>query len=168
MKKLYKSIVSLFFMVLVVAGLGAGTAFAQFTILPSAGEKSMDDCKKMIDLFEVDRLCTIVNTTVSGVTVLNCPQGDDRNVLMGCAIKTGRISLKLIPYFISYFANFLLSLVGLISMLFIVIGGYFYIYGGLTENKEKGKKTIYHALLGMAVAILSWVIINVIISAVTS
>jgi len=93
---------------------------------------------------------------------------DGRANLLGCAIKTGRISLQMIPYFISYISNFLLSIIGLICVLFIVLGGYFYIAAGLTEGKEKGKKYISHALLGMAVAILSWIIVNVVMYAVTS
>ncbi|MBU0667918.1 pilin [Patescibacteria group bacterium] len=88
--------------------------------------------------------------------------------LLGCAIKTGRISLQMIPFFIKYIANYLLSIVGILAVLFIVIGGYMYIYGGLTENKDRGKKYIYHALLGMAIALLSWVIVTIIIAAVTS
>jgi hypothetical protein len=94
--------------------------------------------------------------------------GSGRDNLLGCAIKTGRISLQMIPYFISYISNFLLSIIGLICVLFIVLGGYFYIAAGLTEGKEKGKKYISHALLGMAVAILSWIIVNVVMYAVTS
>jgi len=153
MKRLYKSIVSLVFMALVAAGFGAGTAFAQFTILPQS--KDPASCENLLKSNTEEQIAKMLKT-------------DGRDEALACAIITGRISLNMIPYFISYFANFLLSLVSLISMLFIVIGGYYYIYGGLVENKEKGKKTVYHALLGMAVAILSWVIINVIISAVTS
>jgi hypothetical protein len=95
-------------------------------------------------------------------------QGDDRDNLLGCAIKTGRVSLQMVPYFITYVSNFLLAMVGIICVLFIVIGGYQYIYGGLIDQKEKGKKTIFHALMGMSVALLAWVIVSVIISAITS
>lgn len=91
-----------------------------------------------------------------------------RENLLGCAIKTGRVTLAMIPYFITYITNFLLAIVGLICVLFIVIGGYSYIYGGLTEQKEKGKKTIYNALLGLSVSVLAWVIVNIIMAAVTS
>ncbi len=87
--------------------------------------------------------------------------------LLGCAIKTGRISLAMIPYFITYITNFLLSLSGLISVLFIVIGGYQYVYSGLGEGKDKAKKTILNALIGLGVAILAWSIVNVIIGAIT-
>lgn len=94
-------------------------------------------------------------------------ESPDRENLLGCAVKTGRVSLQMVPYFVVYLINFILSLIGLVSVLFIVIGGYYYVFGGLTEDKEKGKKTIYHALLGMAVALLAWTIVNVIIRAVT-
>ncbi len=91
----------------------------------------------------------------------------DRDNLLGCAIKTGRISFQMAPYFITYVSDFVLSLIGLVCVLFIVLGGYYYIYGGLTDQKEKGKKTIEHALMGMAVAILAWVIVGAIMSIVT-
>ncbi|MCC7196910.1 hypothetical protein IT413_01800 [Candidatus Peregrinibacteria bacterium] len=91
-----------------------------------------------------------------------------QNDILGCAIKTGRVSLVMIPYFITYISNFLLSIIGLISMLFIVLGGYQYVAGGLTEQKEKGKQYIYHALMGMGIAIMAWVIVNMVITIITS
>lgn len=91
----------------------------------------------------------------------------DRNALLGCAVKTGRVSLALIPYFITYIINFILALIGLICVLFIMIGGYYYVYGGLTDEKEKGKNFIKHALMGMGVALLSWTVVNIIIKAIT-
>lgn len=94
------------------------------------------------------------------------PAGHD--ALLGCAIKSGRVSLQMIPFFISYFTNFLLGLSGLIAMTFVLIGGFMYIYGGLTDQKEKGKKYIFNALLGMSVALLAWVIVSVLIAAITS
>lgn len=90
-----------------------------------------------------------------------------RDSVLGCGIKTGRITLSMIPYFITYFANFLLGLAGLISVLFIVIGGYRYVIGGLTEDKEKGKQTIMHALMGFGLSLLAWAIVNIVMGAVT-
>lgn len=92
---------------------------------------------------------------------------DAKENLLGCAIKTGRISLAIIPFFITYIINFILSLIGLVAVLFIVIGGYRYVFGGLTDDKDKGKKTIKDALVGMAVALLAWSIVNVILKAIT-
>lgn len=91
-----------------------------------------------------------------------------RGDLLGCAIKTGRVSLQMVPLFITYIANFILSMIALVCVLFIVIGGYQYILGGLIDQKEKGKKTIEHALMGLAVATLSWIIVSVIMTVVTS
>ncbi|MCA9374068.1 MAG: pilin [Candidatus Gracilibacteria bacterium] len=91
-----------------------------------------------------------------------------RDLLLGCAIKTGRISLQMIPYFITYLANFLLAMSGIVSVLFIVIGGYFYIYGGLVDQKERGKKYLVNALVGLSLATVSWSLVTFIINAITS
>ncbi len=129
--------------------------FAQFTILPST-TKTPDECK----------------TYIASMEAAQTPEWflNDENVqdTLACGIVTGNISLLMIPYFIKYFANFLLSLVGVIAMLFVVLGGYWYVFGGLLEQKEKGKKYIANALKGMVIAILSWVIVTVIISVVTA
>lgn len=93
---------------------------------------------------------------------------DDRMNLLGCAIKTGRISLAMLPYFVTYFANYLLGIVGILVVLFIVLGGYFYIWGGLTEKKEKGKQYITHALMGLAVASIAWILVNAVMALFTS
>lgn len=93
---------------------------------------------------------------------------DDRMNLLGCAIRTGRISLAMLPYFVTYFANYLLGIVGILVVLFIVLGGYFYIWGGLTEKKEKGKQYITHALMGLAVASIAWILVNAVMALFTS
>lgn len=93
---------------------------------------------------------------------------DLRAELLGCAITTGRISLQMIPFFITYMANFLLAMSGIVSVLFIVVGGYFYIYGGLVDQKERGKKYLVNALVGLSLATISWSLVTFIINAITS
>jgi hypothetical protein len=127
-------------------------AQGQFSILPYTSETT--SCQGNMDLFE---------SSVDQTAQLK----ENRDIILGCAIRTGRISLVMVPFFITYVANFLLGLSGIISVLFIVIGGYHYVIGGLTEEKEKGKQTIMHALMGMGVALLSWTIVTVIMNAVT-
>jgi hypothetical protein len=131
-------------------------AYAQFTILPYTS-LSLDRCKASIQEYEI--------ATDQAFYLKNEPL---RSEILGCAVNTGRISLSMIPFFITYFANFLLSLVGLVAMLFVVLGGYWYVFGGLTDQKEKGKKFIANALKGMVVAILAWVIVSVVVNVVTS
>lgn len=88
--------------------------------------------------------------------------------VLGCAIKTGKIKLYMMPFFVTYLIQFLLGIAGLIAVLFMVIGGYKYAVGGITEDKESGKKTILHALLGLIVALSAWIVVNFIQVALTS
>jgi hypothetical protein len=127
----------------------------------SSACKTIDDAQAAYDK-------AVAAQEQSSEALFSGKSGSEKDNLLGCAIKTGRITLGMIPYFISYVTNFFLAIIGLICVLFIVLGGYYYIYGGISDQKEKGKKTIYHALLGMGVAILAWVIVNIIMAAVTS
>jgi len=95
----------------------------------------------------------------------------DRSLLanaLGCAVKSGDIRLFMLPFFVTYLIQFLLQIAGVVALLFVVLGGYYYVLGGLTDDKEKGKKTITHALLGLIVALSAWVIVNFIQVALTS
>lgn len=80
--------------------------------------------------------------------------------LLGCAIKTGKIRLFMIPFFITRLIEFLIGLAGLIAVLFIVIGGYKFVTGGIAEDKDAGKKTVLHAIIGLVVAFSAYIIIN--------
>lgn len=142
-----------------------GSCYDSFDAAQKAQEKT-DDAKKAKD--EADAAFNQSNTSdVQDLGVAASEMLDVKDHLLGCAIKTGRISLAMIPYFFTYFINFLLGLSGIVVVLFIVIGGYHYVVGGLTEEKEKGKNTIKNALLGMAVALLAWTIVTVLINAIT-
>lgn len=97
--------------------------------------------------------------------------GDKQGVLrwiLGCAVKYGKIRLYMIPFFITFIVQFLLSVAGLIAVLFMVVGGYHYVIGGITEEKENGKKTIMHALMGLIIALSAWIVVNFIQVAFTS
>jgi hypothetical protein len=163
MKKFRKIIITAAVLFAMMQPLFVNTAYAQFTILPSAGGMSMKDCTDLLAGNETSITSIDKN---DNKTISNGSKSSD--VILGCAIKTGRITLDMIPYFIQYFANFLLSISGLICVLFIVIGGYWYVFGGMMEQKDKGKKFIGNALKGMVVSILSWVIVTVVMNIVTS
>jgi len=133
----------------------AATGGSQFSLLPFTNVP-YDQCKKDMASFEA-------KPTDGQVAEIK----SDRDHILGCAIKTGRITFGMVPYFLTYLTNFLLGMSGIISILFIVIGGYHYVIGGLSEEKEKGKNTIKYALMGMGLALLAWTIVTVIINAVT-
>ena len=62
-----------------------------------------------------------------------------------------------------------LAVVALISVLFLIIGGYRYVTaGGNEESQESAKKTMTNAIVGLAIVILSFVIVNVIANALIS
>lgn len=62
----------------------------------------------------------------------------------------------------------LLFVVGAVSVIFIIVGGIQYITSaGNPTSIERAKKTITMAIAGLAVAILSGVIMNVVVKAIT-
>ena len=128
------------------------------TILPMI--RSVTNCSKLLNTYNNS------GTTTSGGTSTSVSVGNIQDVL-ACAIQTGRVSLPMIPYFIQYFANYLLGLVALIALLFTVIGGVYWTAGGAVGQKEAGKKFITEAIIGMAISLLAWAIVNVILSAFT-
>lgn len=91
-----------------------------------------------------------------------------RDDVLACAVKTGRIRLFMVAFFVTYLIEFLLEIAGLIAVLFVVYGGYLYVVGGISEDKEKGKKAIQHALIGLLIAISSWMVVNFVQVALTS
>lgn len=65
--------------------------------------------------------------------------------------------------------NILLAVAFLVAVLFLIIGGFRYIASaGNEEAAEKGRNTIINALIGIVVIILSYVIVRVVSSAVSS
>lgn len=102
---------------------------------------------------------------------INGPSDNDKNVspldVLGCAIKTGRVSMWMIPFFVKYLIQFAISIAGLVAVGAIIIGGYFYLFSGLDNDKERGKKAIMYGLLGFIVVLLAWTIVNAAIGLLT-
>ena len=132
-----------------------GTSSIQFSVLPYT-INTYDQCKSFMRDLES------ANGSKQIDYIKTC-----RSDVLACGINTGKISFWMIPYFVTYITNFLLGMSGIICVLFIVIGGYMYLVGGLTDDKEKGKQTITNALMGMGLALLAWTIVTVLINAVT-
>ncbi|MBX4186748.1 MAG: pilin [Candidatus Doudnabacteria bacterium] len=60
----------------------------------------------------------------------------------------------------------ILGVVGIVTMTFIIIGGFQYITSrGDDEQATAGKKTLSNAIIGLVIVILSYVIVTVIINA---
>jgi hypothetical protein len=73
-----------------------------------------------------------------------------------------------LPELIQWVINLLLALSGLIALLFLIIGGFWYITSaGNAETAEKGKTTVINAIIGLVIIALSWVIVTVVIDFLT-
>jgi hypothetical protein len=80
----------------------------------------------------------------------NCPQG------LRCTDQN-------INELIAYVINILLGVAFGIAVLFLIIGGFWYITSaGNEETAEKGKNTAVNAIIGIVIIILSYVIVNVV------
>lgn len=63
--------------------------------------------------------------------------------------------------FITTVLNSFLGLVGIIAVVFLIMGGFQYITAAGDSNQtEKAKKTIMYAVIGLAVIGLSWAIVS--------
>lgn len=62
-----------------------------------------------------------------------------------------------------------LTFAGAVAVVFVIIGGFFYITAqGNEEQAEKGKTTLINAIIGVVIIIMAYVIINVITNLVSS
>lgn len=126
------------------------------TLIPYAGEV---DCK------------AVMNDVNGNVRLFkqafNDRDNDIVNEVLGCAITTGQISLWMIPYYIRYILNLIIGLSGLVAMGAIIVGGYLYVFAGLSDDKDSGKKAIKNGFLGLIVVMLAWGVVNIVISVLT-
>lgn len=83
-------------------------------------------------------------------------------------VADGTLELNDLPLVIIYWIDWLTWLAGSIAVIFLIIGGYQYIFGGLTDDKENGKKTFLYAVSGLIVVFFSWIAINLIQGWLTS
>ena len=154
--KLFKKIVLSLLLIVSFSNL----AFAQASVLPS---NNTELCESILARFDSNpssyKAESLYSQDMAGSSLYD---------VLACGVRTGKISLSMIPFFVSYFCNFLLGLVGIVSVLFIVIGGYMYIWGGLVDKKEAGRKYIANALTGLGLASLAWIIVNLVMVVVTS
>jgi len=62
----------------------------------------------------------------------------------------------------------LLTFAGMIAVVMLVIGGYWYMAaGGNEEMSEKGKKTILNFVMGLVIIVLAYTIVSITASTLT-
>jgi len=98
---------------------------------------------------------------VSGPGGLCMPQSSfASNSIAGASTLTG-LALTVI--------NYLLILAGMIAVVALVIGGFWYLTAaGNEEQSEKGRKAIMNAIIGLIVVVLAYAIVNIIVNTLTT
>lgn len=87
--------------------------------------------------------------------------------ILGCAIKTGDISLWMVVFFVRFFLEFVIGLAGVLAVAGVVYGGYLYLFAGISDDKDKGKNAIKNGLIGLVLTLTAWAIVNIVIALVT-
>lgn len=134
--------------------------FSQLTLMGLAGFFALDLAPR-----------ALAQTNYAPPSVL---PGDNTNIggfgdaCIGLAnmIRTGQISLRQIPCFIKFFSQTLIAVAGSVAVIFVMYGGYQYVLGS-EEGKGEAKKTITYALIGLAVSLLAWTMVDIVLQLAT-
>lgn len=137
------------------------------TVLPVTKFEDIKDCERVmfyvnIDVDTVKKIVTKREAqTLEGIGSVTA------NDILGCAIKTGDIKLWMAPFYVRYVLEFVIGVAGLLVVGGIVYGGYLYLFGALTEQKEQGKKAIINSLIGLVLSLSAWAIVSIVIQFVS-
>lgn len=85
-----------------------------------------------------------------------------------CDFKEGKLHFDCIPLYIGYLIKLLLGFAAGASLIGILLSGYRIAIGSVTaEGKEGGKKELLATLIGLAVIVLSYLLVDTVIEALT-
>ena len=82
----------------------------------------------------------------------------------GCDFLSGRFGAGCVPIFIGHLIQFILGFVGAFCLINIMIGGFQIAFGSAIGDKEAGKSRVLWALVGLFVSLISYGLINLIIT----
>lgn len=155
MKKIFSS----FILAFVLFSTSLPVFAASGTVLPST-EESVEGCKAIMSKIQQKTTAERKeifgeNKTVDGLTADN---------ILACGIRTGDIHLWMIPYYIRYILEFIIGIAGLVAVGGIVYGGYLYLFAGVSDDKDKGKKSIMYGVAGMIITLVAWAVVNIFVS----
>lgn len=156
----------------VFAGDSGGTVLPPPISSDYTGEKAVANCKDLMNLIETldtqKRTWVFKQNWDQGIGELASLGATTPNDILACGIKTGGIKLWMIPYYIRYILQFIIGIAGLIAVGGIVYGGYLYLFAGISEDKDKGKKAIMYGVAGMVMTLVAWAFVNIVIAVVTA
>lgn len=92
----------------------------------------------------------------------------DVGTIGNCSFVDGDFDFECIPLYLSYLIRLAFGLAGGFALFEIIKGGYEYAMSGIQAigvDKESAKKRITHAILGLAVVVCAFLIVDTIVSA---
>jgi hypothetical protein len=107
-------------------------------------------------------LVVILLPGIAGAVEFNNPAG---NFLIDLT-RPGINQTNTFAGLLTYLIRLVLTIVGLVAIVFIMLGGFQYITArGDEEKASAGKKTLTNAIIGLVIVILSYMIVAVIMNA---
>ncbi len=120
---------------------------------------------KKVNFLKIMEVAAVVALTLAplAVSALSLPSCNSLHGI-NCSSANGSVTGLIL-----YVINIMLGIAGLIAVLFLIIGGFWYITSaGNEETAEKGKGTVINAIIGIVIIILSYVVVNVVSGLVTN
>ena len=128
--------------------------------------KSLKQIMKKINFLKVAEVLLAVTLTLAPAFTLAQLNTNNQALCQGTGLNCQATSVNGL---IKTVINWLLGIAFGVAVLFLIIGGFWYITSaGNEETAEKGKGTAINAIIGIVIIILSFVIINVIAGLVTN
>jgi len=59
------------------------------------------------------------------------------------------------------------EIAGVLAVILVMLSGYNYVASGISESKEKAKSMLLNSLIGFAVCVFSWIIVDLVITFMT-
>ena len=169
MNKLKKKFTYLF-LILVLVSINSNVFAQDFSLLPKA-DKGKIECYKLMKDFHNNYQSKEVQGDYNSYKRFNKTLekvGDvsERDIL-GCGIVTGKIRFYFWKPYVAYLIQNLSILAGMLSMLFISIGGYQYFFAMVSGEDSNAKNTVKNAILGLVISFSSWIIVEIVQSFVS-
>lgn len=119
-------------------------------------------------------LSAVLVTVRSGIALAQGPGPQlipDTGMIGGCNFVTGDFNFECLPLYLAYIIRLFFGMAGGFAMFQILQGGYEYALSGLQPvasglpDKEAAKKRITNAIVGLVVVVLSYMLIDTLITA---
>jgi hypothetical protein len=177
-----KKLFTILLLVMLSLPLGSGAALANNTILPR-GDIDPTTGKYLAEELSSVECGVVVETWLNAYDAYdeggvpstfeideNIVEGFEVNLdtMLACAVKSGKIKFWMVPFYIKNILQFLINIAGILAVLMVMVGAFYFIAGGATDDKEKGKTIITYALGGLVLTVLSWFIVNLVLLILTS